>query len=86
MGKFKMNDDQNSNISNSVDEQTNSSEKRRDALRRILVGGGVVSAGSIVPETWTSTVLKSVVLPAHAQTSTTITSGMFAGTGPAPGI
>lgn len=81
-----MKDDQNNNTLNSVDEQVNSSEKRRDALRRILVGGGVVGAGSIVPETWTSTVLKSVVLPAHAQTSNSIMAGMFAGVGPAPGV
>jgi len=73
--------------SDTTEEQSNKSEKRRDALRRILVGGGVVGAGSIVPETWTGTVLNSVMLPAHAQTSApAITSGMFAGTGTAPGI
>lgn len=82
-----MNDDINNKAINNTEQQSNGSEKRRDALRRILVGGGVVGAGSIVPETWTGTVLNSVMLPAHAQTSAAaITSGMFAGTGSAPGI
>lgn len=58
-------------------------EKRRDALRRILVGGGVVSAGSMMPDNWTKTAVQTIVLPAHAQTST-VSTGTFSGVGPIP--
>jgi hypothetical protein len=42
---------------------------KRDSIRKILVGGGVVTAGHMVPAKWTKAVVNSVVLPAHAQMS-----------------
>ncbi len=64
----------------------NKAQDRKSAKRRkMLVGGGVMGAGALLPEAWKGPVFNSIVLPAHAQTSTvTITSGMFAGSGAIP--
>ena len=41
------------------------STERRRAMRRLLVGGGLV-AGAQLPEKWTKPVMDVVILPAHA--------------------
>jgi len=48
--------------------QTNT-KPRRKALKRIAIGGGVMSAALTVPGKWTRPVVNSVVLPVHAATS-----------------
>lgn len=45
------------------------SDQRRAVLKKILVSGGVVTAGSALPERWQKPVMDAVTLPAHAQTS-----------------
>ena len=45
-------------------------EERRKALKKILAGTGAVTVAAAAPEKWTRPVVHSVVLPAHAQTST----------------
>lgn len=57
------------------------SEEKRDSLRKILVGGGVIGVSQVLPSKWTNAVIQSVVVPAHAQTSMLLT---FNGTGPIP--
>lgn len=43
-------------------------DKRRKVLKSIVAGGGIVTAASTTDK-WTEPVIKSLVLPAHAQTS-----------------
>ncbi len=45
-------------------------EERCKALKKILAGTGAVTVAAAAPEKWTTLVVDSVVLPAHAQTST----------------
>lgn len=56
-------------------------KKRREAVRRILVGGGLIAGGQAVPKDWSRPVIDSVVLPSHAQTSP---GGGPGGPGPVP--
>ena len=42
---------------------------RRRALKSMLAAGGVVTAGSVLPQKWTRPIVKAVILPAHAQAS-----------------
>lgn len=46
-----------------------SSEQRRESLRRILAGGGIVIGADSLPSKWGKPLIDSVVLPAHAATS-----------------
>ena len=46
-------------------------EGRRKALRKLLVGGGIVGASTQLPDKWTKPLVDSVLVPAHAQTSVT---------------
>ena len=46
-----------------------SPEQRREALRRILAGGGIVIGADVLPDKWSNPVVDSVILPAHAATS-----------------
>jgi len=46
-----------------------SSESRRNLLKSIAAGTGVVVAGKSLPDMWSRPVVESVLLPAHAQTS-----------------
>lgn len=72
-------------IENQQGELGSSQKDTSSKRRKVLVGGGVISAGAVLPQEWTSTVLRSLVLPAHAQTSSTmITSGQFTGSGAIP--
>ena len=47
-----------------------SDQNRRKLLKSIAAGSGAVIAGRNLPESWTQPVVDSVMLPAHAQTST----------------
>ena len=76
-------DDQKRNSDSVSDNQNVAEGKRRDTLRRMLVGGGVVTAGSMMPDNWTKTAVQTIVLPAHAQTSM-VATGTFSGVGPVP--
>ena len=51
-------------------------ENRRKLLKSVAAGGGAIIAGKTLPEKWTRPAVDSVMLPAHAQTS----SGPFSGT------
>lgn len=44
-------------------------DRRRDALRKILAGGGIVVGAESLPGNWSKPLIDSVVLPAHAQTT-----------------
>ena len=52
-----------------------SSESRRKLLKSIAAGSGAFIAGKSIPESWSRPVVDSVMLPAHALTST----GPYAG-------
>ena len=59
-----------------------SSESRRNLLKSIAAGSGVIVAGKSLPESWSRPVVDSVMLPAHAQTSppgSTIYASAFSG-------
>ena len=55
-------------------EEQNQPEGRRDALKKILVGGGAVLGAQFLPTEWKKPVINSIVVPAHAQTSPTGTT------------
>jgi len=44
---------------------------RRDAIRKLLIAGGMVSGAGALPESWTKPVIESIVIPAHAQGTAT---------------
>ena len=44
-------------------------EKRRQALKKILAGGGTAVTAASIQDNWVKPVIESTVLPAHAQTS-----------------
>jgi hypothetical protein len=48
---------------------TNATEGRRQLLKAIALGGGAVVAVKILPESWTTPVIDTVMLPVHAQAS-----------------
>ena len=50
-----------------------SSVSRRKLLKSIAAGSGAIVAGKSLPESWSRPVVGSVMLPAHAQTSTPTT-------------
>ena len=56
-----------------------SSESRRKLLKSIAAGSGAVVAGKSLPESWARPVVDSVMLPAHAATSPSPSTGPFAG-------
>jgi hypothetical protein len=57
---------QNKNTRNDSTSLDNQSNPRRDTLRKLLAGGTVAT---VIPLTWTSPRVESVLLPAHAQTT-----------------
>lgn len=44
-------------------------EARRRILKKMAVGGGIVTASQVMPERWIKPVIDSVILPAHADLS-----------------
>lgn len=60
------------------------SQDRRQAIKKITAGVGVLVGCSVLPEKWTSPIIGQIALPAHAVTSgpvqaeaTTATSGEY---------
>ena len=51
------------------DTQRPDSHSRRRLLKAVGAGGGLASAGAIVPNQWRRPVVDAVLLPVHAQTS-----------------
>lgn len=45
------------------------SQERRQAMKKIAVGVGVLAGYSVLPEKWTRPIVGQIVLPAHAATS-----------------
>jgi hypothetical protein len=60
----KNRDQQDKNQSNAYPPESNDSEARRRVIEKLIGGAGAI--GTVY---WTSPVVHSVVLPAHAQTS-----------------
>jgi hypothetical protein len=50
-------------------------ESRRKLLKSIAAGSGAIVAGKSLPDSWSRPVVDSVLLPAHAMTSLTESSG-----------
>jgi hypothetical protein len=48
----------------------NVSPEKRKTVRRLLTGGGIVTGAGLTGGPWKKPLVDSVVLPAHAQTST----------------
>lgn len=46
------------------------SRERRTAMKKIAVGVGALAGISALPDKWTTPIVESIVLPAHARTST----------------
>lgn len=49
-------------------------EKRRRVVKRIVSGGGVVAGAGALSSGWQKPVIDSVLLPAHAQSSPSIST------------
>jgi len=49
--------------------EVRSNRSRRNTLKKLLAGSGVIIASQSTPEKWTKPIVDSVMLPAHAQTS-----------------
>lgn len=56
--------------------------QRRNSIRKLLVGGGVIGASQVLPDSWTKTAVNSIILPSHAQTS--VVAMNFSGMGAIP--
>lgn len=52
-------------------------DARRKLLKSLVAGGGVMASGKILPDHWSAPVVESVVLPAHAQTTSGPIDGVF---------
>lgn len=52
-------------------------DARRHLLKSLVAGGGVMATGKLLPDHWSAPVVESVVLPAHAQTTTGAIDGVF---------
>ena len=69
-------------MSDKLSTQTQSDEisnKKRTLLKALASGGTVASAGYVIPATWSKPAVQSVILPAHAQTTTEGGGGAVAG-------
>ena len=64
---------------------SNKSSQRRKTLKTILLtGGATVAVTKALPHKWTKPIVDSVVLPAHAQTTTVVTTTSAPATTAAP--
>lgn len=52
-------------------ENASSSHNRRAALKKIAIGAGIVAGAAALPGKWTKPMVDKVLVPAHAQTSST---------------
>lgn len=59
----------------SANQAATDSSDRRAALKKLLIGAGVMTGAHVLPEEWTKPVINSIVVPVHAQTSGPTTSG-----------
>jgi len=50
---------------------------RRKLLKTVMIGSGAITAGKLMPTQWTRPVVASVMLPAHARSTTDCTLGTF---------
>lgn len=67
----------------SKEDGTEQIKPRREALRKILISGGVIAGASFLPDKWTSPVVDFIAVPAHAQASPTFpTPAVFSPTPP----
>lgn len=64
----KVKDNAEGSTSKSKTENTPENNKRRDAIKKTIAAGGV----TVVASTWTKPLIESIVLPAHAQTSSSL--------------
>lgn len=62
--------DEKKNIEDSKEDGVEEIKSRREALRKILISGGVITSASFLPDKWVKPVVDSIVVPAHALTST----------------
>ena len=46
-----------------------SEQSRRNILKSIALGGGIVTAGKVLPDGWKKPVVDTVILPSHAATT-----------------
>lgn len=60
-----------------TDNKTEKNTARRRLLKSVVAGGGVLATGKLLPENWARPVVRSVILPAHAQTSPVSFDGLF---------
>lgn len=59
------------------DQARDAKNARRNLLKSLVAGGGVLATGKLLPESWFRPVVKSVVLPAHAQVSPSSFDGVY---------
>ncbi len=52
-----------------TDHNDNRKDARRQLLKTLVAGGGVMASGKLLPDEWSRPVVESVLLPAHAQTT-----------------
>ena len=58
------------------------STKRRKLLKSVAAGGSTLVVAKVLPDQWARPVVESVMLPAHAQTSSSSAFGPFGSVGP----
>ncbi len=68
-GEYKMSDEEKI-METSKDDEAGQIKSRREALGKILIGGGVVASAGFLPDKWVKPIVEFIVVPAHAQTST----------------
>ncbi len=71
--KYKVSDEKKIMETSKAD-GTEKIKSRREALRKILIGGGVVTSASFLPDKWVKPVVDFIVVPAHGSMSTSPTS------------
>ena len=58
--------------SKDIDKDAAGSVSKESGRRKLLKAGGIVASSALVPEKWQKPVVDSIILPAHAQTSTVL--------------
>ena len=64
--------DKKNSKSKDIEKNASDSSKTESGRRKLLKAGGVVASAALVPEKWQKPVVDSIMLPAHAQTSTVL--------------
>ncbi len=68
-----MSDDEKNTRPSGSEDKSEPNKSRREVLRKVLVGGGLVAGASFLPDKWVKPVVDVIVVPAHAQTSAAAT-------------